>query len=253
MRKALLLKVEAPSYSSIGMENAFKEHFEVSSIDWQKERFLQGLEGLWDKVIKECMFFKPDLIFCQIQLSDVFTVEQWKKLASFGFVINYTEDVRENIDWYEEIGGFIGLTIFTNKDDVKRFKHDNVAYMMVPYNDVWYKPQPKTDKYYGDIVFIGNNYVGTNLNFPKAQERQDMIKFMEEKFEDKFHAYGLGQKFQMLSPMECVEAYNNAKVVITHNNFEREGYCSDRGINAMACDAPVIHKYFDGLYDFMED
>jgi hypothetical protein len=250
MKKALLIKLEAPSYSSIGMETAFKEYFEVRSIDWQRIRFSGGLNGLdilWEIILNQCISFMPNIIFCQFQKSEVLTVDQWKRLADFGFVINYTEDVRENISWYENVAPHIGLTVFTNLDDVNRFKYDNVGYMMVAYNHLWYKPQPKTEKDYGDIVFVGNNYVGNSLKFPCAQERQDMIKFMKGVFGDKFQAYGMGQENQMLSPAQVIEAYNNCKVVITQNNFHRTGYCSDRGINAMGCGAIVIHQHFNGI------
>jgi hypothetical protein len=250
MKKALLIKLEAPSYSSIGMEAAFKEHYEVRSIDWQRVRFNGGLDGLnilWKLIEQECVSFMPDIIFCQFQKSEVLSIENWKRLSEFGFVINYTEDVREDISWYEEVAPHIGLTIFTNEDDVNRFKCGNVGYMLVSYNHLWYKPQPKTKTEYGDIIFVGNNYVASNLNFPFAKERQEMIEFMKRGFGDKFQAYGMGQENQMLSPAQVVEAYNNAKVVITQSNFKRKGYMSDRGCNSIGCGAITIHQHFEGI------
>lgn len=253
MKKALLIKLEAPSYSSVGMESAFRDHFEVKSIDWQRIRFSHGVDGLdvlWQTILAECIGFSPDIIFCQFQKGEILTIEQWEKLATFGFVINYTEDVREDISWYEEVAPNIGLTIFTNVVDV--IKINKAGYMFVGYNHLWYKPQPKTEKDYGDIVFIGNNYSASNLNFPYAKERQEMVSFMEERFGDRFRAYGLGQRYQMLPPSQVIEAYNNCKVVITHNNFKRSGYCSDRGLNATGCGATVVHEYFEGIYDMFE-
>ena len=257
MKKALLIKLEAPNvYSSIGMEEAFKEYYEVRSIDWQRIKFNGGLDGvnvLWDKIVKECISFSPDIIFCQFQKSEILTLERWKRLAEFGFVINFTEDVREDIHWYEEVAPHIGLTIFTNEDDVKKFKYDNVGYMLVPYNHIWYKPQPKTEQYYGDIIFVGNNYVTSNLRFPFAQERQEMIGFMKCKFGNRFQCYGMGQENSVLRSHQCIEAYNNAKIVITQNNFKRSGYCSDRGISAMGCGALVVHQHFDGIERLMDE
>src|ERR1019366_1636016 len=163
MKKALLIKLEAPSYSSIGMERAFKEHFETRSIDWQAIRFNNGKNGLqiiWETILKECETFKPDLIFIQLQVDYILTTEQLKELGQKAFVINYTEDVREDIKWMEDAAPHIGLTIFTNQDDVNNLKTKgilNVAYMPVSYNDVWYRPVSKTDKYYAYIVFIGNH------------------------------------------------------------------------------------------------
>ena len=253
MKKALLIKLESPAYSSIGMERAFKEHFEVHSVDWQHIRFTNGYDGLkviWETIINECDTFKPDLIFIQIQVSYILTTDQFKELGQRSFVINYTEDAREDIQWMEDAAPHIGLTIFTNQDDVEKLKSKgifNTAYMPVSYNDVWYRPVPKTDKYYGDIVFIGNNNVNTNLNFPYAQERQDMIEFMYEIFGDRFRAHGMGQGFSMLAPAQVIEAYSNCKIVITHNNFKRKGYFSDRGLNALGCGAITVHQHFEGI------
>jgi hypothetical protein len=256
MKKVLLIKLEAPSYSSIGMENAFKEAFEeVHSIDWQRINFNTGGKGLWPEIYTKCLEVIPDLIICQFQKPNVLTLEQFKKLSKFGFVINYTEDVREDTTWYEEVAPHIGLTLFTNYDDMVKLtdKGFKAASMFVPYNDEWYKPQPKTEKYYGDIIFIGNNYTTSNLNFPYAQERQDMIKFMKYKFGDKFQCYGMGQENQILSPSQCIEAYNNTKVVITQNNFKRRLYMSDRGLNAMACGADTLLQYFNGIEKMFND
>lgn len=259
MKKALLIKLESPAYSSIGIERAFKEHFEVQSINWQAIRFSNGTNGLqviWDTILNECDTFNPDLIFIQLQVEYILTTDQFKELGKRSFVINYTEDVREDIQWMEDAAPHIGLTIFTNQDDVDKLKSKgilNAAYMPVSYNDVWYRPVPKTDKYYGDIVFIGHNNVNSNLNFPYAQERQDMIKFMKVRFGDKFRSSGMGQEFQMLPPAEVIQAYSNCKIVITQNNFKRKGYCSDRGLNAMGCGAIVIHQYFEGCTDIFNE
>lgn len=253
MKKLLLIKLESPYYSSIGMERAFKEHFEVHSIDWQAIRFnngYNGLQSIWETILNECSIFQPDIIFIQLQVDYILNTDQFRELGKRAFVINYTEDVREDIKWMEDAAPYIGLTIFTNMDDVEKLKDKgihNVAYMPVSYNDVWYRPVPKTDKYYGDIIFVGNNTVNSNLNFPYAQERQDMIKFMKEKFGDRFRSYGMAQECSMLHPSEVIQAYSNCKVVITHNQFKRRGYMSDRGMNAIGCGANVIHQYFEGI------
>ena len=71
MKKVLLIKLESEYYSSIGMEEAFKDAFEeVHSIDWQRIRFqgrVEGLKFLWHRIQEELITFKPDLILCQFQ------------------------------------------------------------------------------------------------------------------------------------------------------------------------------------------
>lgn len=259
MKKALLIKLESPFYSSIAIERAFKEHFEVRSIDWQAIRFNNGSNGLkviWDTILNECNNFKPDIIFVHLQVDYILNTNQFIELGKRAFVINYTEDVREDIKWIEDAAPYIGLTVFTNMDDVAKLKDkgiDNVAYMPVSYNDVWYRPVPKTDKYYGDIVFIGNNTVNTNLNFPYAQERMDMVKFMKEKFGDKFRSFGMGMEYSMLPPAEVIQAYSNCRIVITQNQFKKRGYMSDRGMNSLACGAVTIHQYFEHIDEVFDE
>jgi spore maturation protein CgeB len=121
--------------------------------------------------------------------------------------------------------------------------------MPTSYNDLWYIPMPSTEKYYGDIIFVGNNYLGTNQQFPKSQERYDMVQYLKSEFGDKFQVYGLnwGKDVKMLNPAQTIEAYNNAKIVITQNNFERKGYQSDRAFNAIGCGAFVIAQRFKGI------
>jgi len=252
-QRLLFIKQECLSYSSVAMLKAFQDvGYDVLDFDWQKCRFENGIEKLNEEVIRLSKGFSPDVTFVHIQLPNVFTTETFKALAENSFVINFTEDVREDTSWYEDAAPHIGLTVFTNLDDVEKFKSkgiDNVTFMPTSYNDLWYRPMPKTEKYYGDIVFVGNNYLGTNHNFPKSKERYDMVQYLKKEFGERFQVYGLnwGKEIKMLNPAQSIEAYNNAKIVITQNNFERKGYQSDRAFNAIGCGAFVIAQYFDGI------
>ncbi len=247
-KKVLFACINAPSYSPAGMVDGWKKcGYEVHSFDWQHIRYQIGVEDMQDRLIAKAAMEEPEIIFLHVQNKDAVDVEVAKVLSQRGFVINFTEDVRNDISWYEELAPHIGLTVFTNMEDVEKMKAkgiNNVAYIPTSYNHTLYHPQPKTDKDFGEVIFLGTKYINTNLNFPKAQERQDMIAFMKKQFGRRFRAYGIGQDNRALTMSEAAEAYNNCKIAITHNNFFRKGYCSDRGFNSMGCEAFTVSHYF---------
>lgn len=254
-RSILHIRLDAPSYSSDAIEKGFRENgFEYHSLSWQNYRFSFGIEGLRSEIIRLQSEINPDYIFLHIQVPDIIDAATAKKLSEKSFVINFTEDVREDTTWYEEVGAVIGLTVFTNMDDVKKLNEKGItaAYTPTSFNDLIYKKQDKTEKHYGDIIFIANNYVGTNLNFPMAERRLEMVKFLKDNYAERFKVYGMNwgsvdPDARLLSPTECVEAYNNCKVSISQSNFIRKGYSSDRMFNSMASNAITLPEYYEGI------
>lgn len=240
VKRVLHVGITAPSYSSEAITKGFKDVFgDVLYFDWQYHRFSYGTETMRDNLLLEAKTYKPDIIFLHLNHnSEALSIVNYEELSKLAFTITYTEDVRKNIDWFRTITPSVGMSIFTNMEDVETLNSEgikNAHYLPVSYNDIWYRRQPKTEKYYGDIVFIGNNYVGTYLDFSNAQQRQDMIKALKDEFGGNFQTYGLGQENKMLNPQEAVECYNNAKIAIGHNNFYKWGYQSDRCMNSIGC------------------
>jgi len=255
--KVFHVGITAPTYSSDAIYKSFNDVFgDVLYFDWQFHRYNYGTEVMRKILLKEVTEYKPDIIFLHLNHnSEVLIFENYEELSKLGIVITYTEDVRDDISWFKKILSFVGLSIFTNVDDVEELNSGQpvkkAAYLPVSYNNHWYKKQLPTTKNYGEIVFIGNNYVNTNTGFPKAQERQDMIAALKKEFGDKFQAYGRGQENEALNPQQAVECYNNAKIAITHNNFTRKGYQSDRGLNSMGCGCFTLMNYYeDSMKDF---
>ncbi len=246
--KVLHVGITAPTYSSEAITKAFENTFgQTIYFDWQHFRFSMGVEGMRTALMVIAKTEKPDIIFLHFNHNnEALTPEIYQQLSQIGFTITYTEDVREDITWFEQITPLVNLSIFTNVDDVETLKSkgiNNAMYLPVSYNDIWYKKQPKTERYYGDIVFLGNNYAVTNMDFPQAKQRQEMIAELKAEFGDKFRAYGNGQEYPMLNPQQAVEAYNNAKIAIGQNNFNRKGYQSDRIMNSMGCGCFTMIQY----------
>jgi spore maturation protein CgeB len=240
------------------MEIGFKNNgYEYYSLSWQNYRFNNGIEGLRKEILRLHNQIKPDIVFIQVQLPEIIDVFTAIKLSISSFVINYTEDVRKDTTWLEEIGFYIGLTIFTNREDVDKFKQLGLSavYLQTSFNDLWYKPQPKTSTDYGEIIFIGNNYIGTSLDFDRSQFRAEMVRFLKDTYGDRFKVYGMGwgTDSKLLNPQQCIEAYNNCKISISQSNFNRNGYSSDRLYNSMACGAFTLPEYFKGIEDLFID
>jgi len=103
---------------------------------------------------------------------------------------------------------------------------------------------------YGEVVFIGNNYINSpQLGFEKAEERVEMVSVMEKTFKHRFKVYGLNWEGEPRLTYPHMEAliYNSAKVAITHNNFLRGGYQSDRAFRAMGCGIYTVAQYYPGI------
>lgn len=250
--KVFHIGITASTYSSEGISESFKEVFgDTRYFHWQNHRFNYGTEAMRSNAILEAETYSPDIIFIHCNNnSEAFDVATYKRFSELAYTIVYTEDVRKDITWFETLCPLVNLTIFTNLDDVETLWGKgikNVIHQPVSYNHIWYKKQPKTERNYGDIVFIGNNHVDTNLDFPNAQQRVETIAALKKEFGDKFQAYGLGQENKMLNPQEAVECYSNAKIAIGHNNFTRKGYQSDRCLNAMGCGCATLMQHYEGI------
>jgi len=256
--KVFHVGITAPSFSSEAITKSFKDVFgEVHYFDWQFHRFNFGTEGMRSNLLLEATVYKPDLILLHFNHnSEALSLDNYKQLSEISTTITYTEDVREDISHFVNIAPIVSKMIFTNIDDVETLKSkgfNNATYLPVSYNDIWYHKQGKTIRDYGNIVFVGNNHLGNSLNFPKAQERVDMVAALKKEFGDKFQAYGIGQENKPLNPQEVVECYNNTKIAIGQNNFNRKGYQSDRCLNSMGCGCATIMEWYEGIKnDFSE-
>ena len=80
-----------------------------------------------------------------------------------------------------------------------------------------------------------------------------MVQFMKSQFGERFQVYGRDWETRTLNPQESVQAYNNCKIAITHSNFKRAGYTSDRLFNALGCGAFTIAQYYEGCEEHFEN
>lgn len=255
--RLLHIRIDSPGYSSNAIEKAFKElGFEYYSINWQNLRFVSGVESLRKTVLDLAKQIDPAVIFCHIQNADAFDLQTWKDLSQISHVINYTFDVRyaSEINWMYEAAPHIYHTFFACSEDVRNCKVigiDNVSQLHSSCDMDLYKHLGK-DIYAFDVVFCGNRYDNTNLNFPLSEERQQMVNFLTENYPSTFMAYGLGQKGGLIPGATEVNVYNFSRIAINQNNFHLHDYTSDRIWRIMSSGCFCLTKYFPGIENIFQ-
>jgi hypothetical protein len=254
MKRVFHIAIDSDTYNSDGIAKGFEQNgYVVDKYNWQQQRYELHTEGMNAHCVGTAILSNPDLIFLHCQNPEAFSEETVNQLRAIAPIVHYTFDVKEDIRWHKSIAKYMAVTLFACHEDVNSCKADgidNVAYMPSSADFDVYKPSLIMDQKketMPPIVFIGSKYINTSLNYPKAQERQDMIDYMYENFPTKFMAFGQGQKGGLTKKEQEIEIYNRAKIVITHNNFLRKGYCSDRDFRAVGCGPLVVHQFFEGV------
>lgn len=220
--------------------------------DYQLQSFEYGREKMRENLLKLADYTKPDLIFLHVQSSEVLDYDTVIKLSAIGFTVLYTFDCRttEQTEWMYNYAKHLGLVCFSNQDDVQECMRRGIMNTMVVQSscdmDKYRKLDHKVPNI--DILFIGGNYVNTNLLFPLAEEREDMIKFLSDTYGDGFTVMGMGRVgSRLVISGEEIAVYNECKIAISHNNFNKHLYTSDRLWRIMATGTFCLTRYFDGI------
>ena len=255
MDRIFHIALESAMYSSNAISKGFIGKT-VMQFNWQQVTYEYDRQTMREMSVKYAADFKPDLIFLHCQNPAAFDLDTIIALQAIAPVVNYTFDVRQDISWFKGVAPHITLTVFACKEDVNDCKNSdipNVAYLPSSADYEFYRQylhfRGRSLENRHEIVFIGNDTLDSNLAYPLAQQRRDMIKFMYDKFPRKFMAYGMGQKGGLVSRDHELQIYSNSKIAITHNHFIRTGYCSDRDWRAVGCGPLVVHHWFEGVFD----
>src|SRR3989304_4718945 len=204
----------------------------------------KGKEILEDEIRKEFTEKNISLVFMQLQAPNIISHDIAKWMKEKAFVVNWTGDVRENIDWYIHLSSHINLTLFTNMTDVEKMKEQNLHsdYLQIGYDEkIYYREEIKSTV--PDIVFLGNNYSDM---FPLSNQRQQMISLLKQTYEERFAIYGTGWKETKTVATRDMERliYNNCKIAINQNHFNHKRFSSDRIFRIMGCGAMCLSTYF---------
>jgi glycosyltransferase involved in cell wall biosynthesis len=217
---------------------------EYAELDWASLKKAYG-KNFGTALIQKVNGFNPDLVFMQIQTPNVITPEIAKQLK--GIKINWTGDVRENIDWYIDVAPYVNVTLFTNMDDVHTLRNKGLKtdFLQVSVDEKIYKPDGKYVEF-APIVFFGNNY---DKQFPLSEYRYNIVTQLKRDYGNQFAIFGSGWnglEAGNLNGKQEQEAMilRGAKIALSISHFDRERYFSDRLLRAMFCGCAVIsHKY----------
>lgn len=246
--------IASNGYSNEPLMNAFLSNGFTTyhSFDYQLQTFEYGREKMRQNLLRLAEYTKPDLIFLHVQSSEVLDYDTIIKLSAIGFTVLYTYDCRttEQTEWMYNYAKHLGLVCFSNMDDVQECLRRDIKNVMVLQSscdmDVYRRDEKVIVK--SHIVFIGGNYVGTNLDFPLADERRDMVEFLQKTYGDEFQCMGHNWKnSRLVKTKEEIEIYQSAAIAISHNNFNKHMYTSDRIWRIMATGTFCLTKHFNGI------
>lgn len=254
MKKVLHAALLAPNYSNKGiMDGFFGAGFkEYKLFDYFLHRFNTDQETMQKMLVKEAEDMKPDLIWMQVQVSDIIDAETFKALSKIAFTVNYTFDIRhkEQTEWLYNLVPHIGLMCFSNQRDVDECKsrgYNNVMVLQSSVDMDVYKPNrfAYTPNF---VSFIGTNFAATNMPFPQSDERVEMVDRLRKRFGKSFDVWGRGWgESQSTFPGQEAKIYDTSLMGINHNNFNEELYTSDRLWRIMASGVMCLTSYFKGL------
>lgn len=249
----LFAGIEAPTFSSKFMIEGFeKAGYRVEYMDWQKVKFNEGVEMLQSLLVAKAMKDEPDLIFLHIQSEGILNTAIVSSLQDIAPTVIYNFDCRveEKMKWIYELVPYVELVCFSNLVDVQNceklgYFNTNVLKSSADFNhyNTLLNVEELRKDYPHEIVFIGNRFDNTNMDFPQGKERTEMVEFLQNEYGDRFKAWGIGFS-RMVNQQEERNIYNCAKIAITHNNFYRSSYCSDRTFRAMGCGVFTIQKHY---------
>lgn len=278
----LLVGIFSPVYDSTYMVSGFEQcGYRVEKMDWQKIKYentgkqtevalneetgqyeekeveVNGISVLQDAILKKAMISQPDLIFLHIQSKGILNtliVDQLQRIADT-VIYNFDCRSKKKTQWIYDLVPYVKLVCFSNLEDVMNCRamgnYNTMVLQSSADYDV-YKPLPNKEaipkEFRHDIVFIGNRFDNSNMDFPEAKQRTEMVEMLSKEYGDRFKAWGMGWNFsRFVNKQEEVMIYNSCKIAITQNNFNRVDYQSDRIYKAMGCGAFTIAQFFPNI------
>jgi spore maturation protein CgeB len=248
--KKKLLHIALGNHNT-GLWKAFDEHFDTFHYNWSEDA--NNVEQVNKKILELHQWWKPDVVFMQIQKQGIVSIETAKKITKTSFTINWTGDVRYPLPkWFVDLGEHISITLFSNMKDVElsRKAGINADFLQVGFDPEVFTPygvQNNTPA----IIFLGSNYIKSNI-FPLSQFRIDLVQRLYQHFGTDFMAYGGNWEQYLpnptfLKPNEESLAYRSCKIAINLSHFNYGRYSSDRIFRLLGSGAFCLSHNYEGI------
>lgn len=236
--KVLHLALISPDNDGMIDRGFIARGHEVKRVDWQAPDANAQAKGLsaW-----------AEICFFQGQGTRSIATETLDHLRAKGvFVVNWTGDVRDDVEWYKAMAPHVDLTLFTNGTDIDLMREAGFRadYMQVGYNEEVYHIEGERER--SGVVFMGQN---SGSKFPQSVGRASMVDRMKGEFGKDFAVYGYGWGTRYLQPKEEADTYRRSLVALNWDHYQRPLFASDRLLRAQACGCAVVSHDYPGLHD----
>ena len=271
MPKVLFLPLNYGEVVQDGWYDAFRQagcHLDIFDYYFEtgnKKGKRQRVQVVRNSLIEKAKQVKPDLIFMQIQHTDIIdagTIIKIKQMMPKTIIANWTGDVRTYIPrTYKAMTSVSDYNFISSTGQLSMFKKEikrNIQYLQIGYNPKLYYPDTKYRKAYKyDVVFIGNNT--TKENYPGRAEREETCRLLRGRFKDRFLLHGHGWPRNLrskgsISQRHVLNAYHNSFCTISVSHFnDISHYFSDRLLMCLASGRPTVSLKFPSWESYFTD
>ncbi len=258
IKKVLHIGLNPNGQKELG--NMLKSFGKYEFIDWRRELAKSNIIELREYIVRKSNALKPDLIFMQLQTQDIIDPITASKLH--GFVLNWTGDCRENINWLRNLGPYVDATCLTNETDTDQLRQEGINswFLQIGFESKIFNPNgprlttKNTIWGYPDVVFMGNHY---NARFPLSQERYSITKRLHDTYGNRFLLCGQGWNIPAINlmgqPKKEAMVYRSCKIAINSNHFIHKRFSSDRLHRIMGSGAFCLTRWYPGIEkDFID-
>ncbi len=226
----------------------------------------KNVKSIRQNFITRAQQFQPDLIMIQIQhttILDAETIRRAKQACPSAIIVNYTIDVRNNIQpQYLSVGRVSDYNCICSTGQLDMYKNaglPNVVYWQVGYDPNLYYPEnePKQSYKY-DVSFSGN--MNTKEGYPGHHERFQTAYVLRKEFGEKFGLFGSGWPAELKSggqiDQNCIvkDIYHNSYSVLSISHFnDIEHYFSDRLLMCLSSGRPTVSWKFPQYHSYFTD
>lgn len=269
MLKILFLPLNYGSVFQTGWEDAFREaNCQLESFDFftYYESHRQDRDLTNRQFLQKLDSFLPDLIFLQIQHTDIIfpkTIATIKQKYPYIIICNWTGDVRNYIPpVFEAIGKLSDYNLISSIGQIDMFEkilNKKVHFLQIGYDPKLYYPLPNPRSSFDyDCSFIATN--NAKEGYPGVSEREQTCRILRKDFGSRFALYGnhwapeLKSKGTIDQKKVVTEVYHKsiACISVSHYN-DLSHYFSDRLLMCMASGRPTVSLYFPNWESYFAD
>jgi len=250
-------------YLPLGNQPGTVHGFEKTGVDLKSFDFFTHVQRnsvteTNNEFIKIASDFKPDLIHCQLQMTNVIhssTISKIKAILPNTIITNWSGDIRRKVaNEMVAMSSVVDYTLLSNVGQIDLYKQagaKNVHYWQIGMDQKFSKPLNKTNFKY-TVSFVGNCY---DKQFPDAHIRSQVARRLRTTYKLKFGLFGSGYQGNLdAKPVDISEVndiYNDSLCVLSISNFnDVSHYFSDRFLMCVGSGRPCITYRFPGVNNY---